>query len=120
MVTNASSGEAFLGCSAQPEGVDDDQIGVALNYTCSFVLLCFAFALWRRHGYRRARSGIVCELGMALGYFTGGLVHGAFANRASDDDCASSMFYPVFSISYLGMLASAAAWTAVAQVSWWR
>jgi hypothetical protein len=51
---------------------------------------------------------------MAIGYLTGGLVHHLFANRASDDDCASRYFYPVFAVSYLTMIGSCWAWLGLA------
>ena len=59
------------GCSASPEGVDDDRVGVALNYVCGATLLAAALLLHRRGG-RRAARGVCTELGMALGYLLGG------------------------------------------------
>ena len=84
------------GCSAQPEGVDDDGLGVELNYICAAVLLVVALVLRARHGYATARRAILYEIGMSIGYLFGGVVHGTFPNRASDDACAAYWFYPLF------------------------
>ena len=98
------------GCSAQPEGVDDDRLGVLLNYVCSAALLAAACALLRRYG-RRGLRGTLTELGMSLGYLLGGLVHDRFPNRAVRDVCAHRAFYPTFAASYAAMIASAWAWS---------
>jgi hypothetical protein len=114
-----------LGCSAQPEGVDDDQIGVALNYICSIILLVLAYHMYSKYGYQVAKKAIQTEIGMSLGYFFGGLCHGSFANRASDDNCANRYFYPFFAISYLSMIISSLAWLSFASkgsarlIVWW-
>ena len=62
--TLASLDWSAAGCSAAPEGVDDDRIGVGLNYACGATLFVAATLLWRRGGTR----GALTELGMALGY----------------------------------------------------
>jgi hypothetical protein len=99
------------GCSAQPEGVDDDRLGVLLNYICAGVLMITTFRLYRRFGQRRSgRMATLTEAGMSLGYLLGGLCHDIFANRASDDNCSNPFFYPTFCVSYLAMAASARAW----------
>jgi hypothetical protein len=49
------------GCSTNPEGVDDDYIGVLLNYACAAVLAGLAVHLWHHHGWQRARIGIFTE-----------------------------------------------------------
>ena len=105
-----------LGCSSQPEGVDDDSIGVALNYICSLALLCVSFSLYRSHASHPSATTIVTtELGMSLGYLLGGIVHGTFPNRASDDNCAAYYFYPLFSFSYFAMIVSSLAWLQLAK-----
>eukprot|EP00947_MAST-08B_sp_MAST-8B-sp1_P003202 g3202.t1 len=114
----AATDYGAMGCSSQPEGVDDDMIGVILNYVCSASLFLLACHIAWRHGWTRSsKVGIVTELGMSIGYLTGGLVHHLYANRASDDSCASDMFYPVFCLSYLAMIASAWAWLGVVAVA---
>ena len=102
------------GCSSQPEGVDDDTIGVIMNYVCSCVLIMTSMHLWRTFGWSRARAAILTEAGMAVGYFTGGLSHSVLANRAHDDDCANRYFYPTFCTSYLSMILSSLAWLSAA------
>ena len=104
-----------LGCSAQPEGVDDDQIGVAMNYICFLILSVLAYHMYVKHGYKTAKKAIFTEIGMALGYLFGGMCHGSFANRASDDNCANKYFYTLFAISYLSMIISSIAWLSFAQ-----
>ncbi|GMI35520.1 hypothetical protein TeGR_g3478 [Tetraparma gracilis] len=105
----------FLGCSSQPEGVDDDAIGAALNYACSLALFGVALRIYRRHRSQPfALAVTLTELGMSLGYLLGGVVHGTFPNRASDDNCASRFFYPLFSVSYLSMIGSCVAWLSLA------
>ena len=105
-----------LGCSAGlSEGVDDDFVGVIMNFVCALTLVCTASHIYI-HYYNRhkgAATGVKTEFGMSLGYLFGGLVHGWMANRASDDDCASNYFYPVFAISYLSMVWSADNWLEV-------
>ena len=100
------------GCSSQPEGVDDDMVGIALNYACSATLLIFAVQLYRTDTKceKMKRHAIRTELGMSVGYLTGGLVHHLWGNRAADDTCASTWFYPVFTISYLSMIFSCWSW----------
>ena len=105
-----------LGCSAGlSEGVDDDFVGVIMNFVCAFTLICTTWHIYA-HYYNRhegAVTGMRTEFGMSLGYLFGGLVHGWMANRASDDNCASNYFYPVFAISYLSMVWSADGWLVV-------
>ena len=100
------------GCSSQPEGVDDDMVGIALNYACSATLWIFAVQLYRTNTKSESmkRHAIRTELGMSIGYLTGGLVHHLWGNRAADDTCASTWFYPVFTISYLSMIFSCWSW----------
>ena len=107
------------GCSAQPEGVDDDRLGVFLNYACSLVLLGLGLVLARKH---RAvcRPEVITEVCMSLGYVLGGAVHGLFANRANDDQCSNVWFYPVFALSYGSMIGSAAAWLSMAPQGYTR
>ena len=102
---------SMRGCSESPEGVDDDRLGVLLNYVCSCTLLVAAAALARKTGLRRGGRGVVTELGMSLGYLLGGLVHDRFPNRAVRDVCAHYWFYPTFAASYAAMIASAYAWS---------
>lgn len=83
---------------------------MVLNYVCACVLLCAAAYLAWTCGARGAR-GVATELGMALGYALGGLVHGRYPNRAVADRCAHRFFYPAFAGSYLAMVASCAAWS---------
>lgn len=52
---------------------------------------------------------IKTEAGMSLGYLFGGLVHHLFANRASDDNCASALFYPAMALTWFCRKQSAAA-----------
>ena len=44
-------------------------------YVCAGVLLCTAAGLHCRFGWSRGGRGVVTELGMSLGYLTGGLSH---------------------------------------------
>ena len=92
------------GCSGDNNGVDNDFVGVILNYVCSFVLFVLGSHLWHKHGYKKAKIGILTEYGMSLGYLTGGLVHHFFADRASDKNCASKYFYFIFGLSYSSVI----------------
>lgn len=100
--------------SACSTGVDDDMIGVAMNYICCAILAAAAFHLHKRHGWQRAHVAIKTEVGMSLGYLFGGLVHHLFANRASGNDCASLLFYPLFALSYSTMIYSGWCWLGIA------
>lgn len=94
-------------CSPQPEGVDDDQTGVLLNYVAGVVLFSLAVKLYIM---KVSIHGVVCEAGMSVGYIFGGLCHGSFANRAHNDNCANTYFYPFFVASYDSMIVSSLAW----------
>ena len=108
-----STPRADLGCTAGlSEGVDDDFIGVIMNFVCAVILICTTLHIYY-HYYKRhagATTGMKTEFGMSLGYLFGGIVHGWMANRANDDNCASNYFYPLFAISYLSMVWSADGW----------
>lgn len=104
-----------MGCSDGQGGVDDDFVGVIMNYVCCVVLLCLGSHIWYKHGWIRGKVGILTEYSMALGYLTGGLVHHLFAERASSNDCANRYFYPIFCISYEGMVLSMWAWLHIAK-----
>ena len=102
-------------CSGSDHGVDDDFVGVLMNYLCCVILLVLGSHLWRTHGWERAKNGTLCEYGMSVGYLTGGLVHHLWSYRASNNSCASQFFYPVFALSYGSMIASTWAWLDMAR-----
>ena len=116
--TEGGGGLDVIACTQTPVPealvfkLDDDRLGVLLNYVCSAILLAAACALLRRYG-RRGLRGTLTELGMSLGYLLGGLVHDRFPNRAVRDVCAHRYFYPTFAASYAAMIASAWAWSGV-------
>ena len=95
---------ASWGCSPMSEGVDDDLLGVILNYLLGLTLLLLS--LYISSTPSPNPTLVRCELGMSLGYLLGGVVHGTFPNRASDDNCAAYWFYPLFSMSYTCMIYS--------------
>jgi hypothetical protein len=114
MAAAAAGQSALAGCSSQPEGVDDDRLGVLLNYVCSAVLVGTTLRIFKRFGVTHGRSSMLTEAGMSVGYVLGGLCHGSFANRAHDDSCANTNFYPTFACSYLAMAGSAHAFLSFA------